>query len=106
MPNWTANGSWWLLYLSGGGIGLCGIAAIISRQITQPIGALALAANQMGQGALGVRAPVFAKDEVGVAAQAFNSMAASLDDLLRLLEQSQQRTAHWKLRQASEMAEV
>ncbi len=70
------------------------LASIISRQITQPIGALALAANQMGQGALGVRAPVFAKDEVGVAAQAFNSMAASLDDLLRSLEQRvQQRTA-------------
>ncbi len=70
------------------------LSGIISRQITQPVGALASAANLMGQGELGVRAPVFAQDEIGIAAQAFNSMATSLDDLLRSLEQRvQQRTA-------------
>lgn len=70
------------------------LATVISRQITQPIGALAAAANMMGQGELGVRSPIYAQDEIGVAAQAFNSMATSLDDLLRSLEQRvQQRTA-------------
>lgn len=70
------------------------LSGIISRQITQPVGALAAAANLMGQGELGIRAPIFAQDEIGVAAHAFNSMATSLDDLLRSLEQRvQQRTA-------------
>lgn len=70
------------------------LANVLTRQITQPIGALATAANLMGKGELGVRSPIFAQDEVGVAAQAFNSMATSLDDLLRSLEQRvQQRTS-------------
>jgi GAF domain-containing protein/HAMP domain-containing protein len=70
------------------------LSVVITRQITQPIGALATAATLMGQGELGVRSPIYAQDEIGVAAQAFNTMAGSLDDLLRSLEERvHQRTA-------------
>jgi signal transduction histidine kinase len=52
---------------------------ILSRRITSPIGVLANAARRLGRGDLSQRVQFKGKGEVGVLAQAFNSMAADLE---------------------------
>jgi signal transduction histidine kinase len=51
----------------------------LSRRITSPIGVLAKAARRLGRGDLSQRVQSKGKGEVGVLAQAFNSMAADLE---------------------------
>jgi signal transduction histidine kinase len=52
---------------------------VLSRRITSPIGVLANAARRLGRGDLSQRVRFRGKGEVGVLAQAFNSMAADLE---------------------------
>jgi len=52
---------------------------ILSRRMSAPIGVLANTARQLGRGDLSQRVQFRGKGEVGVLAQAFNSMAADLE---------------------------
>ena len=52
---------------------------ILSRRLSSPIGVLANAARRLGRGDLSQRVQFQGKGEVGVLAQAFNSMAADLE---------------------------
>ena len=70
------------------------LARILSNQLIKPVLLLADAANKMTAGKQGVRATVLSKDEIGLAAKAFNKMAGQLDELLFKLEvRVGQRTA-------------
>jgi nitrate/nitrite-specific signal transduction histidine kinase len=63
------------------------IAYLSARQISRPVVAITEAATKIAAGDLSQRAPVTTKDEVGVLANAFNSMAAQLRELIETLEQ-------------------
>ena len=63
------------------------LAWLFTRQIGQPIQSLAESAHQIERGNLAVHAPVRSRDEIGTLAQAFNSMAVQLRDLIAGLEQ-------------------
>jgi len=52
---------------------------ILSRRISLPISVLAEAARRLGGGDLSQRVQIWAKGEIGMLAQAFNSMAADLE---------------------------
>ena len=52
---------------------------VLSRRISSPIGVLAKVARRLGRGDLSQRVQFKGKGEVGVLAQAFNSMAADLE---------------------------
>jgi signal transduction histidine kinase len=52
---------------------------VLSRRLSSPIGVLAKAARQLGRGDLSQRVQFRGKGEVGMLAQAFNSMAADLE---------------------------
>jgi GAF domain-containing protein/HAMP domain-containing protein len=73
------------------GLGVIGgivlIAYVSARQIAQPIVAITEAATKIAAGDLSQRAPVITKDEVGILANAFNSMATLLRELIGNLEQ-------------------
>ena len=66
---------WTGLLLSAVGVGL---AAWLARGLVQPLRSLVGAARKIAQGDLDVRLQVTTKDEVGLLADAFNRMAASL----------------------------
>jgi signal transduction histidine kinase len=57
---------------------------VLSRRMTSPIGALAKAARRLGRGDLSQRVQFKGKGEVGVLAQAFNSMADDLEQAEQL----------------------
>nr|MBA3533433.1 HAMP domain-containing protein [Ardenticatenales bacterium] len=67
------------------------LSEIVTRQIRGPVLALVDAADQMASGKLNVRAEVLSRDELGVAANALNTMASRLQSLLGTLEE---RVAH------------
>jgi GAF domain-containing protein len=73
------------------GLGVIGgillTAYLSARQISRPIVAITEAATKIAAGDLSQRAPMLTKDEVGVLANAFNSMAAQLRELIETLEQ-------------------
>jgi len=72
------------------------IAAVVTRQITRPVVQLTETALNIAQGNLEQRVSVetFAKDEIGILAHVFNSMAAELKSLYDDLEAKvAQRTA-------------
>ncbi|HNT53358.1 MAG TPA: GAF domain-containing protein [Anaerolineaceae bacterium] len=78
-------------------LGIAGLAVMIAvffgRRFTAPIGALTNSAEQMLHGNLNVRANIQSKDEFGVLANTFNSMAAQLSESIVTLEQRvQERT--------------
>jgi len=52
---------------------------VLSRRMTAPIGVLAESARRLGRGDLSQRVKLQGKGEVGMLAQAFNSMAADLE---------------------------
>lgn len=92
-----------LIGLSSAGILLTAVY-LIARRISQPILAIADAANQVSSGNLNSRAPVLTEDEIGILAIAFNQMTSQLKnsgeqlaDYSRTLEQKvEQRTSEIK----------
>ncbi len=92
-----------LIGLSSAGILLTAVY-LIARRISQPILAIADAANQVSGGNLDSQAPVLTDDEIGILAIAFNQMTSQLRasgdqlaDYSRTLEQKvEQRTSEIK----------
>lgn len=92
-----------LIGLSSAGILLTAVY-LIARRISQPILAIADAANQVSRGNLNSQAPVLTEDEIGILAIAFNQMTSQLKasgeqlaDYSRTLEQKvEQRTSEIK----------
>jgi len=92
-----------LIGLSSAGILLTAVY-LIARRISQPILAIADAANQVAGGNLNSQAPVLTEDEIGILAIAFNQMTSQLKnsgeqlaDYSRTLEQKvEQRTSEIK----------
>jgi signal transduction histidine kinase len=76
------------------GLGAAGVALLLgvflSRSLTQPLRELTAAAEAVARGELGVETPVYAKDELGQLAQAFNRMSS---DLATAEQQRRQMTA-------------
>jgi methyl-accepting chemotaxis protein len=54
----------------------------VARRLSRNVGVVATAAERVAGGDLGSRAPVTTTDEIGVMAGAFNTMAASLEELV------------------------
>ena len=65
-----------------------------SRRLVAPLQRLTQAANRIGQGHLDVHVPILSKDEVGQLANAFNTMADSLDRQETLRKQFTADIAH------------
>lgn len=63
------------------------IALLITRGIVRPLAQLTGTTTQIAAGDLTLVAPVEQKDEIGVLAQAFNSMTAQMRELIGSLEQ-------------------
>jgi signal transduction histidine kinase len=63
------------------------IAAVVTRQITRPIVLLTEAALEMSGGDLSVRVRQMQRDEIGILASVFNTMASELAGLYAGLEQ-------------------
>ncbi|MFM7887387.1 MAG: ATP-binding protein, partial [Pseudanabaena sp.] len=92
-----------LIGLSSAGILLTAVY-LIARRISQPILAIADAANQVSGGNLNSQAPVLTEDEIGILAISFNQMTSQLKnsgeqlaDYSRTLEQKvEQRTSEIK----------
>ncbi|TVQ09005.1 MAG: GAF domain-containing protein [Leptolyngbya sp. DLM2.Bin27] len=73
-----------------------GLAALLGRSILRPMKNLQQAAWRFGMGDRTARAEVYATDEVGQVAQAFNQLAANItdsEDLLRRQSQQEQQIA-------------
>lgn len=71
-----------LLYTIGTALGLLLVLALlyfIARSITLPLGRLTQAANQLGQGQLGIRVPINSTDEFGTLSRAFNNAISELE---------------------------
>lgn len=62
------------------------LALLLAQFLTRPIRHLTVVAEQVQGGDLSARAPVESSDEIGMLAQAFNSMTARLQDTLTGLE--------------------
>jgi signal transduction histidine kinase/CheY-like chemotaxis protein len=63
------------------------VGLLVSRRLTHPIQEMAAAVQRIGAGQWDVPLPRTANDEIGVLAQAFNSMTAQLRGLIAELEQ-------------------
>ncbi len=69
-----------LLLAAAGGVLVSIVAGLwLSRRLTSPLSSLTETARQMGAGDLSIRAPAVSKDEIGVLARQFNSMARRLE---------------------------
>jgi diguanylate cyclase (GGDEF)-like protein len=80
----------WLLFsMLGLALGL-GAALVwwLARQLTMPVVAVTLAAEQAARGDLSVRLPVVRTDEVGRLAQSFNHMAGEIEQQLDEIKHS------------------
>ncbi|MCO6451072.1 MAG: HAMP domain-containing histidine kinase [Caldilineales bacterium] len=76
--------TWVLLISSGLLLAVLSVIAsiLIGRQITRPVHALTIAANQLADGDLGTRLDLERKDELGILANAFDHMAEQISRLL------------------------
>jgi len=72
------NRAIWLSALASGILATV-LGILLTRQLTAPLRELAAAARRIGRGELHERVSVYADDELGDVAQAFNAMAAALD---------------------------
>ncbi len=81
--------------LLGGGLALVAVAALaaggISRRVLRPVRQASAAAEAMAGGDLSVRLPEGTRDEFGTWADAFNRMAASLQEKVAALQAAQER---------------
>ncbi len=80
----------WLLFTLLGLVLALGAPMVwwLARQLTMPVVAVTLAAEQAARGDLSVRLPVVRTDEVGRLAQSFNHMAGELDQQLMEIKHS------------------
>jgi len=80
----------WLLFTLLGLAFALGASVVwwLSRQLTMPVVAVTLAAEQAARGDLSVRLPVVRTDEVGRLAQSFNHMAGELEQRLMEIKHS------------------
>lgn len=63
-----------------------GLSLLFSRNLTRPIRVLVAGTSQLGEGNLDMRIPVSSKDEIGVLAERFNTMAGNLKRLISNLK--------------------
>ncbi len=90
--------------LAVGGIAIV-LSFVASASLTRPIVQLTEAARQLGAGRLHIRVPVPSRDELGILAETFNTMALRLQDLYQNLERRvQERTV--QLQTAAEMGRL
>ena len=86
----TARLFWWNVAITLAALAMSiGLAFLTAGLFVRPILALSTTARQIAQGDLTQRVTVQASDEVGTLADAFNSMAASLERTVRSVVQSQ-----------------
>ncbi len=81
------------------GIGLL-LAAAVAHRVSAPLRQLSSAARRVGEGELGVQAPVPADPEIGLAVRSFNRMSTELEQLDRASKSMQAR------RHLAELGEV
>ena len=75
------------------------LALVVTRSIASPVSDLAETATMIASGERSLSAPVEREDEIGILAQAFNSMTAQLNTLIASLEQRvAQRTRELEVR--------
>jgi signal transduction histidine kinase len=67
---------------------------LVSRQVTRPLTALTLVTKNMAEGDLSARADVLARDEFGVLGEAFNQMAARIEETVGALRKFASDAAH------------
>ncbi|MEW6221452.1 MAG: ATP-binding protein, partial [Thermodesulfobacteriota bacterium] len=72
---------------SGGLVALLGLVLLLARHLLQPLEAVTGAADRLGAGDLGARAGVTSRDEAGLLANAFNTMAQRIETWNRELEE-------------------
>lgn len=86
----------WGWALAGGvAVVLAGLTGwLISRRLTQPLLALTAVTERMAAGDLGARANVQRADEVGILGQAFNLMAAQVENTVNSLRRFTADAAH------------
>ncbi len=81
--------------LLGGGLALVAVAALaaggISRRVLRPVRQASAAAEAMAAGDLSVRLPAEGRDEFATWAEAFNRMAASLQEKVAALQAARER---------------
>ena len=92
----------WSLVLGGAAVAL---AFVASASLTRPLAQLTEAAQRLGAGQLGVRVPIPSRDELGLLAETFNTMAMRLQDLYQNLERRVQERTH-QLQTAAEMGRL
>jgi signal transduction histidine kinase len=67
---------------------------LVSRQVTRPLTALTLVTRNMAEGDLSARADVLARDEFGALGEAFNQMAARIEETVGALRKFASDAAH------------
>jgi signal transduction histidine kinase len=72
------------LWFGLAGVLAVGLAAVFSGRVLRPVRALAAAADRIGRGDFAVRSGIAREDEIGQLAQAFDRMAAAVQELDRL----------------------
>lgn len=72
-----------------------GAGLLVSRTLTAPLQALTLATGRMNAGDLTARAPVQGNDEIGALANAFNRMAAALEESFGALAAERDALRHF-----------
>jgi signal transduction histidine kinase len=70
------------------------IGWLVSRQVTRPLTALTLVTRNMAEGDLSARADVLARDEFGALGEAFNQMAARIEETVGALRKFASDAAH------------
>lgn len=68
-------------------LGVCLLALLFARILTQPIKQLASAVKRVSGGELGVHVPVTSRDEIGDLSAAFNDMSSSLQTKQLLIDE-------------------
>lgn len=71
-------------------LGVCLLALLFARILTEPVKKLVAAVQRISGGELGVKVPVTSRDEFGELASSFNDMSASLQTKQQLIDTQRQ----------------
>jgi len=82
------------------------VTASVKRHVLVPLGGLSESFGRMAEGDLRVRAQVTSQDEIGRLAEAFNAMAAQLNEALREVLMASQRVASGSVQLAASAEEM